>query len=203
MHLLRPGDSPDPCGEVALAWRQAVACKPKDVLPDAPTRWRSVAAGQGGAIALAASALEQILEDDPRSDLPALMLAEAGFSDVLGWDRLTPLISAGLRPADLRLRGVDLRRALEAALLRQASEAVQLCVEVTRGADRLRAVATKLRAKGAGEAVALFLARDALAPRDLAGLMSDRAARRFCERLVELGAVRELTGRDSFRLYGV
>jgi hypothetical protein len=33
--------------------------------------------------------------------------------------------------------------------------------------------------------------------------MSDRAARRLCDRLVALGALRELTGRDSFRLYGV
>ncbi|WP_136661343.1 DUF1403 family protein [Hoeflea sp.] len=30
-----------------------------------------------------------------------------------------------------------------------------------------------------------------------------RAARRFCDCLVELGVARELTGRDSFRLYGV
>ena len=44
--------------------------------------------------------------------------------------------------------------------------------------------------------------RDALAPGALA-FMSDRAARRLCDRLVALGAVRELTGRDTFRLYGV
>jgi len=33
--------------------------------------------------------------------------------------------------------------------------------------------------------------------------MSDRAARRLCDRSVDLGVVRELTGRDTFRLYGV
>jgi hypothetical protein len=33
--------------------------------------------------------------------------------------------------------------------------------------------------------------------------MTDRAARRLCDRLVDLGVVRELTGRPTFRLYGV
>ena len=65
----------------------------------------------------------------------------------------------------------------------------------------LRAVAPKLRAKGAGKAVEMFLARDALVPAALP--LSDRAARRLCDRLVDLGAVRELTGRATFRLYGV
>ena len=49
----------------------------------------------------------------------------------------------------------------------------------------------------------MFLACDAVAPKSLTSLRSDRAARRFCDRLVELGAVRELTGRDTFRLYGL
>jgi len=49
----------------------------------------------------------------------------------------------------------------------------------------------------------MFLTRDAIAPSALAALMSDRAARRLCDRLVTLGAVRELTGRDTFRLYGL
>jgi hypothetical protein len=33
--------------------------------------------------------------------------------------------------------------------------------------------------------------------------MSDRAARRLCDRLVGLGVIRELSGRDTFRLYGL
>jgi hypothetical protein len=68
-------------------------------------------------------------------------------------------------------------------------------------------VAPKLRAKGAARSVDLFLSRDALAPaalvREMPDSLSDRAARRLCERLVALGALRELTGRDSFRLYGI
>lgn len=65
----------------------------------------------------------------------------------------------------------------------------------------------KLRAKGAARAVEMMLARDVLTPvalaRAMPEILSDRAARRLCERLVELGALRELSGRDTFRLYGV
>ena len=80
-------------------------------------------------------------------------------------------------------------------------EATCLAAELTRRAAHLKAVAPKLRAKRAGEAVEMFLTRDAVAPSALP--LPDRAARRLCDRLVDLGAVRELTGRDTFRLYGV
>ncbi|MBY6058886.1 DUF1403 family protein [Leisingera daeponensis] len=55
----------------------------------------------------------------------------------------------------------------------------------------------------AEEAVGLLLTRDAVAPSALTSLRSERVARRFCDRLVALGAVQELTGRDTFRLYGI
>ena len=71
---------------------------------------------------------------------------------------------------------------------------------LTRRVAHLNAVALKRRAKGAVEAVDMFLAWYAVAPAALTSLNSDRAARRFCDRLMELGAVRELTGRDKFRL---
>jgi len=51
--------------------------------------------------------------------------------------------------------------------------------------------------------VALFLTRDALAPAELTAVLPDRAARRLCDRLVELGALLELTGRYRFHLYGL
>ena len=79
---------------------------------------------------------------------------------------------------------------------------MSLAIDLARAATRLRAVTPKLRAGGAGRAVDLFLSREALTPGEL-DFMSDRAARRLCDRLVDLGAVRELTGRESFRLYGL
>ncbi len=77
-----------------------------------------------------------------------------------------------------------------------------MAADLARRAARLQAVVPKLRARGSGRAVEMFLAHDALAPAAFA-FMSDRAARRLCDRLVSLGAVRELTGRDTFRLYGL
>jgi hypothetical protein len=103
--------------------------------------------------------------------------------------------------ADLRKRGDDLRLACHHALVSSVVDAVRQAADLARRAAHLKAVAPKLRAKGAGDAVAMFLSRDAVAPSALP--LPDRAARRFCDRLVDLGAVRELTGRDTFRLYGV
>ena len=115
---------------------------------------------------------------------------------------MLPLLALTLKPRDLRLRGDDLRLACHRAVVSAVGQALPLAGDLARAAARLRAVAPKLRAKAAGRAVDLFLSRDALVPGALA-FMSDRAARRLCDRLVALGAVRELTGRDTFRLYGV
>ena len=112
-----------------------------------------------------------------------------------------PLLASGLKRADLRKQGDDLRLACHRALVSSAVEAVRLSTELARRAAHLKAVAPKLRAKGAGDAVEMFLTHDAVAPSALP--LPDRAARRLCDRLVDLGAVRELTGRDTFRLYGV
>lgn len=72
-----------------------------------------------------------------------------------------------------------------------------MAADLARRAAHLNTVAPKLRAKASGEAVEMFLTRDAVAPSVLP--LPDRASRR----LVDLGAVRELSGRDTFRLYGV
>jgi len=140
------------------------------------------------------SARAETLED-------VAFLSGAALAQALGWDHLVPLLAVGLKRADLLKQGEDLRLACHRALVTSAVEAVRLSTDLARRAAHLKAVAPKLRAKGARDAVEMFLTRDAVAPSALP--LPDRAARRLCDRLVDLGAVRELTGRDSFRLYGV
>ncbi len=202
--FLRPGDAPGPGGEILRHWRAAVAgpLRPAALRPllatlDEGVVAQALARGQhGNAVQQAAAALGAVLLDRPRRTVPALILADAVLSRGLGLDRLLPLLGAGLGPRDLMRPEEDLHLACHRAILRAAGPALGLAADLERRAARLRAVAPKLRARGAEQAVALFLTHDALPPAALTGIMSDRAARRFW-------ALREMSGRDSFRLYGL
>ena len=208
VHLLRPGDLPGPAGETYLAWRRAVerSVSVKALSRALPTiescqiaTWLD--AGNGAPLTRAAVVLDAVLTEAPRAEVPALILADAALAQALGWDHVVPLLAAGLKRTDLRKRGHDLRLACHRAVTASAVGATRLAVDLSRRAALLKGVAPKLRAKGAGEAVEIFLTQDAVAPAALP--LPDRAARRLCDRLVDLGAIRELTGRDTFRLYGV
>ncbi|SNR66955.1 DUF1403 family protein [Puniceibacterium sediminis] len=208
LHLLRPGDQPGPAGDVYLQWRRTVE-RPLSIkalhralsaqAPNQITTWLDP--GQGAPVVRASAVLEAVLLDRPRAEATALILADAAMAQALGWDHIVPLLAAGLKPRDLRKGGDDLRMACHRAVVSAAAEAVRIAADLTRRAVRLRAVSPKLRAKGADAAVEMFLRWDAVAP--VALPLPDRAARRLCDRLVELGAVRELTGRATFRLYGL
>ncbi|SDG48401.1 Protein of unknown function [Celeribacter baekdonensis] len=211
VHLLRPGDLPGPAGETYMSWRRAVE-RPVSMKglhralpefePDQIANWLDQCdAGQGTPVARAATVLEAVLMDVPRAEVSALILADAALAQALGWTHLVPLLSLGLKRADLYKRGEALRLACHRAVTTSVPEAVRLSLDLTRRVAHLKAVAPKLRAKGAGDAVEIFLTCDAVAASALP--LPDRAARRLCDRLVDLGAVRELTGRDTFRLYGV
>lgn len=208
--LLRPGEQPGPAGEVAHAWALATTRPLSDAsLQRALAGLSSQQIGlwgggrHGNPVAQAACTIEAILTDAPHDNLPALVLADASLARALGWKHLTPLLGVSLPRRDLTLRGDALRLACHAALVKSVRDALALAADLTRRAARLQSVAPKLRSKQAAQAVDLILSRDAIAPSALTALMSDRAARRFCDRLVTLGAVRELTGRDTFRLYGL
>lgn len=208
VHLLRPGDLPGPAGETCVIWQRAVA-RPISVKalgralptfePEQIATWLD--AGQGAPVGRAAMVMEAVLTEGPRAEVTGVILADAALAQALGWDHLVPLLAAGFKRADLRKRGEDLRLACHRAVTVSVIDAVRLAADLARRAAHLEAVAPKLRARGAGQAVQIFLTQDAVAPSTLP--LPDRAARRLCDRLVELGAVRELTGRDTFRLYGV
>ncbi|SFR15734.1 DUF1403 family protein [Poseidonocella sedimentorum] len=208
--FLHAGDSPGPAGEIYLAWRKAVARGPGAValqraLPgfDVPELSALCDPGEGSPIRHAAAVLRAVLAAHPRQEWAALLLADAALARGLGWPQLLPLLSLGLRRADLRLDEAAQTLACHRAIIRQVPGVLGEAGTLLRRAARLETVAPKLRAKGAGEAVALILREEAISPAALTMLRSDRAARRFCDRLVSLDALRELTGRDTFRLYGL
>ncbi|MER9674531.1 DUF1403 family protein [Mesorhizobium sp. M0208] len=145
-------------------------------------------------------------------------LADALLAQRLGWVHAVPLLGAeqvfgtgAARPrraaSGIAASEPDSGRAkgLLAAQARAALRAIDLSVELERRADRLLAIAPKLRAKGADAIVQQLLSDDALVASrgDKKAAMSDRGLRRLFDRLVDLGAVRELSGRLTFRIYGL
>ncbi|TDT72674.1 uncharacterized protein DUF1403 [Litoreibacter halocynthiae] len=208
--FLQPGDSAGPAGEVYLSWRRATL-RPISVkalhraLPELEAEQIAIwlDAGQGAPVMRASAVLQAVLEERPRDIVAALVLADAALAQALGWEFILPLLALGLKRGDLRKTGAELRSSCHRAVVVCAAETTRQASVLSRGTARLLAVAPKLRAKGADEALQHFLTEEAVAPTSLISLGSKRASRRFCDRLVELGVVRELTGRDTFRLYGV
>ena len=147
------------------------------------------------------------------SELLAWWLADLVLAQCLRWSRPLPLLvgqafgpafrtegSGGrrIRPGE---RGFE--RAVCVALVQAAAEACRLASELSRRAEKLLAVGPKLRAKGAGDVILLLLNEDAVAGSLVTKNLSRFAARRLFDRLLHLGAVRELSGRTTFRLFGL
>ncbi len=127
----------------------------------------------------------------------------------LKWPFALPLLAAPLFASGGRRAGCDVADGAETAWLlfayaKGAARACDLSAELGRRAQRLLAAQPKLRAKGAGAALQALLDDDSLsASSRIGGQMSERGARRLFDRLVAHGALRELTGRATFRLYGL
>lgn len=146
-------------------------------------------------------------------------LADALLAQRLGWAHAVPLLGGeaalGTRARPRRSAASSVAtgnetyperaKSLLAAQARAALRAIDLFSDLERRADRLLAVAPKLRAKGADAIVERLLNEDALVASrgEQKNGMSDRGLRRLFDRLVELGAVRELSGRPTFRIYGL
>jgi hypothetical protein len=142
----------------------------------------------------------------------ALWLSDLMLARKLGWEAPIALLATTIarpssRSAARRPRPGDADWPLHCARFYAlaAREAHGLATDLSRRSAKLLGVAPKLRAKRAGWVIEMLLADDAVAPATAARAtkLSDRASRRLFDRLVELGAVRELSGRPNFRLYGL
>ena len=143
--------------------------------------------------------------------------ADALLAQRLGWAHAVPLLGAeatlGTSVGPRRSAASSVATSVEthperakgllAAQARAALRAIDLAAELERRADRLLAVTPKLRAKAADKVVERLLSEDAIVASEQIAGMSDRGLRRLFDRLVELGAVRELSGRPTFRIYGL
>jgi hypothetical protein len=148
-------------------------------------------------------------------------LADALLAQRLGWAHAVPLLgteavlgtSARQRrsAASSAATGIEIdperAKNLLAAQARAVLRAIDRFTELERRADRLLAIAPKLRAKGADAIIDRLLNEDALMAsrghKKMDEKMSDRGLRRLFDRLQKLGAVRELSGRPTFRIYGL
>jgi len=232
-YLARDGDSRGPAGEMFARWRRAAAiglkhkdwlerikrCVPEHVAERLPEWIDTAMAGgpaiAGSPIAQAARMIGLVMNAFPREEASALICGDLVLARALDWAHPMPLLGLHLNRRELLAASEgmaeDVLVACHRAVANGAQDAVRMSHDLARRAQRMREVAPKLRAKGSDAAVALFLREDAVLPSTMLAprikgtniAMTDRAARRLCDRLVELGVVRELTGRSTFRLYGV
>jgi hypothetical protein len=177
---------------------------------------QELAQGPGEPVTLAAQAAARAyhLCPTPEGEVFAFWTADLLLALRLHWERPAPLLvtkildplvrrgSAGARP---RPRDLNWPEAVARAYASAASDAHALAMELSRRTEKLLAAAPKLRAKRASRVVELLLSDDCVSPSRAAKCsgLSDRAARRLFDRLLDLGAVREVSGRPSFRLYGL
>lgn len=221
-HLTPPGAERGPDGDGLAFWRDATRMplrgrtaqgKLADLLGAHLIPDRSETTGDTP-LAQCVAMLRHVLQADDRAERAACCLSDIALARSLNWPQILPVSARHLTKALLR----DLTRnqpnaalRIQQALLKSVEDTVPLARSLAQRAQALRQIAPRLRAKGSAAAVDVFLSEPAvspattLSPRILGTTqpMTDRAARRLCDRLVALGVVRELTGRSTFRLYGV
>jgi Protein of unknown function (DUF1403) len=197
MLLTRAGDDPGPAGHLHRLWRQ---------FSSRPTR---IAVDTIDALAAAVGS------GDAGREVVALMRADLDLAVALGWP--VPIALAAtviLDPALRRSEDGNRSRAGDAgwperrqAVYGQAAVHTHAeAIVLQRRSAVLAAAVDRLRTREAVHGIAMILADDAVAPWRMVGsrgMGSDRAARRFCETLAGQGALRLLTDRPTFRLYGL
>ncbi|SFF27226.1 Protein of unknown function [Sulfitobacter brevis] len=229
-HLAPAGEARGPDGDLLAFWRAGVALRltGQDLqiglknlvgsnFEGDIAGWMAAGVARAkshGPLAGCVAVMRAVLEVDDRAERIACMPSDIVLARALNWTSVLPVTAQYLTKAMLRDlvsngQGADLK--VQARLLTSIEDTIRLAQDLASRATLLRAAAPKLRAKGSEAAVDLFLSEDAIGPSMMLSPtiqgttipMTDRAARRLCDRLVDLGVARELTGRPTFRLYGI
>jgi hypothetical protein len=230
-HLFRAaGDDPGPAGKLLLAWRRLADRSTRldeatvrsvaehlevtwdDALAEVVANAEDLVASPRPAPLLAAELAAEAYRTRPDAELLAIWLADALLAKKLRWPVPVPLLMGQVNVSSfkvgeprrrIRPGGEGWGRMVLLAYAQAAAEACDLGIDLAARAAHLIEVVPKLRTKGAGEVVRLLLQDDAVPSSRSGTRLTDRSARRLFERLGSLGAVRELSGRPTFRLYGL
>jgi len=229
-HWRAPGTDLGPAGNLLAAWKR-LADRSPEIGPDdlrsivalLGLRWSddlaglvacfdSLARSSRPAPLVAAALMAEVQRERPDAELLAWWLADLAIAARMRWPTAMPLLVTQARgPAFrsvgdrgcIRPGGEGFERGMCVALALAAAQACRLAGEIAPRAARLVAAAPKLRARGAGEIIQLLLDDDAASGTLQTESLTRWGARRLFDRLTSLDAVRELSGRASFRLYGL
>lgn len=228
--LRAAGADPGPAGNLFAAWRLLADRSPHinaeilasvtdrlglrwgDELLALPDRLDALVRSGRPAPLLASTLMAEVERERPDAKLLGWWLADCAIAARLRWPFAVPLLVTQARgPAfrnpdgrgKIRPGEEKFERAICVALALALADACRLAGVIAPRAAWLLAIAPKLRAKGAGAVVQMLLNQDAVPGTLQTEKLTRWGARRLFERLQTFDAVRELSGRSTFRLYGL
>lgn len=229
--LLRAaGDDPGPAGSVVLAYQRLSTRRPAMSARHVAELAALFGLGAGDDLVAVADIAENALRSSravpfavaelvtgvlavrPDCEPLAWAMADMLIAARLKWDRPVPMMMAErFSPAFRTIGGrgrvsageAGFPRAVCLALAEGAAAAIRAAEAVARRADILVSVAPKVRTRGARPVIERLLSEDAMPASAPGSNLSRWAATRLFERLESLNAVSELSGRSSFRIYGL
>lgn len=228
--LTAPDDDPGPAGKLFLATRllarragapgsqwvkefaDLMQVRWDDGLASIPDMVDSAIQSRRAPPFVAADLMATICAARPDAEVLALGLADMVLAQTLNWPKPVPLLlPERFGPAFRTIGGRGRVRpgepaypkAICLAVIGGVEAALRSGTDIDRRAARLIAVAPKVRTKGASAVIQKLLSEDAISASAPGSNLSRWAATRLFDRLESFDAVRELSGRPSFRIFGL